>query len=118
MGCGRVIEGTMEQMWSGVEKVAKLPPETALYCGHEYTVANAEFAMSVEPGNEALQKRLTEVKALRAAGKPTLPTTVAKELATNPFIRVDSAEIRANLGLQNASDADVFAEVRTRKNNF
>ena len=118
MGCGQVIEGTMEQMWGGVEKVAKLPPETVLYCGHEYTVANAEFAISVEPGNEALQKRLTEVKALRAEAKPTLPTTVAKELATNPFIRVDSPEIRANLGLQNASDADVFAEVRTRKNNF
>lgn len=118
MGCGRVIEGTMEQMWSGVEKVAKLPPETALYCGHEYTVANAEFAMSVEPGNKALQDRLAEVKALRAAGKPTLPTTVAVELATNPFIRVDSAEIRANCGLEGASDAEVFAEVRTRKNNF
>lgn len=118
MGCGRVIEGTMEQMWGAVEKVAKLPPETALYCGHEYTVANAEFAMSVEPGNVALQKRQAEVKALRAQGKPTLPTTVAVELATNPFIRADSAEIRANLGLQNASDAEVFAEVRTRKNNF
>lgn len=118
MGCGRVFEGNMEQMWSGVAKIAKLPPETVLYCGHEYTVANAEFAISVEPGNTALQKRLAEVKALRASGKPTLPTTVAKELATNPFIRADSPEIRANLGLQNASDAEVFAEVRTRKNNF
>ena len=108
----------MAQMWSGVEKVAKLPADTALYCGHEYTIANAEFAMSVEPGNEALQKRLAAVKALRAAGKPTLPTTVAEELATNPFIRVDSAEIRANVGLEGASDAEVFAEVRTRKNNF
>ncbi|SRR6056297_1332810 len=118
MGCGRVIEGKMDQMWSGVEKVAKLPPDTALYCGHEYTVANAEFAMSVEPGNTTLQKRVEEVKALRADGKPTLPTTVARELETNPFIRVGSPEIRANLGLQNASDAEVFAEVRTRKNNF
>lgn len=118
MGCGRVIEGSMEQMWGGVEKVAKLPADTALYCGHEYTIANAEFAMSVEPGNAALQKRLAAVKALRAAGKPTLPTTVAEELATNPFIRVDSAEIRANVGLEGASDAEVFAEVRTRKNNF
>lgn len=118
MGCGRVIEGSMDQMWSGVEKVAKLPKDTVLYCGHEYTVANAEFAMSVEPGNEALQKRLADVKALRAAGKPTLPTTVAEELATNPFIRVDSAEIRANVGLPNGTDAEVFAQVRTRKNNF
>lgn len=118
MGCGRVIEGRMDQMWSGVEKVAKLPPETALYCGHEYTIANAEFAMSVEPGNEALQKRFEEVKALRAAGKPTLPTTVAAELATNPFIRVNSPEIRANVGLPNGSDAEVFEKVRIAKNNF
>jgi len=118
MGCGRVIEGRMDQMWSGVEKVAKLPPETALYCGHEYTIANAEFAMSVEPGNEALQKRVEVVKALRAAGKPTLPTTVAEELATNPFIRVKSSEIRASVGLPNGSDAEVFEKVRIAKNNF
>jgi hydroxyacylglutathione hydrolase len=118
MGCGRVIEGNMEQMWRSVEKVAKLPPDTALYCGHEYTVANAEFAMSVEPDNPDLQKRTAEVKALRAAGKPTLPTTVAQELATNPFIRPESPEIRRRLNLVNASNADVFAEVRTRKNNF
>jgi hydroxyacylglutathione hydrolase len=118
MGCGRVIEGTKPQMWGSVEKVAKLPPDTALYCGHEYTVANAEFALSVEPGNEALVKRFEAVKALRAEGKPTLPTTVAEELATNPFIRADSAEIRANLGLENASNAEVFTEVRTRKDNF
>ena len=118
MGCGRVIEGNMTEMWRSVDRVAKLPPDTTLYCGHEYTLANAEFAISVEPGNEALQKRFAEVKALRAAGKPTLPTTVAAERATNPFIRVDSPEIRANLGMQNASDAEVFAEVRTRKNNF
>jgi hydroxyacylglutathione hydrolase len=118
MGCGRVIEGTMSQMWSGVEKVAKLPKDTALYCGHEYTIANADFALSVEPGNEALQKRSAEIRALRADGKPTLPTTVELELATNPFIRVDSPEIRSNLGLENATDAEVFAEVRTRKNNF
>jgi hydroxyacylglutathione hydrolase len=118
MGCGRVIEGNMDQMWHSVDKVAKLPADTALYCGHEYTIANAEFAMSVEPDNAALQARMTEVKALRAAGKPTLPTTVAQELATNPFIRANSPEIRRRLKLENASDAAVFAEVRTRKNNF
>ncbi len=116
MGCGRVNEGTMEEMWSGVEKVAKLPEDTVLYCGHEYTVANAEFAMTIEPENEALQKRLEEVKALRAAGKPTLPTRVDIEHATNPFVRVSSAQIRKNLGLENAADWEVFAEVRERKN--
>ncbi len=116
MGCGRVIEGEMEEMWRSVEKVAKLPADTVLYCGHEYTVANATFAMSVEPGNKALQDRFEAVKALRAAGKPTLPTTVAEELETNPFIRVDSPEIRANVGRENAADWEVFAEVRERKN--
>jgi len=118
MGCGRVIEGNMDQMWKSVEKVAKLPRDTVLYCGHEYTVANAQFAMSIEPGNAALVKRFEAVKVLRQAGKPTLPTTVAEELATNPFIRAASAEIRSNLEMANATDAEVFAEVRKRKNNF
>jgi hydroxyacylglutathione hydrolase len=116
MGCGRVFEGTMEQMWTSLEKIAKLPKDTTLYCGHEYTQANADFAMTIEPGNAALQTRVEEVKALRAKGEPTLPTTVEKELATNPFIRVDSAEIRERLGLQGAADWEVFAEVRERKN--
>lgn len=116
MGCGRVNEGTMQEMWSGVEKVANLPEDTVLYCGHEYTVANAEFAMTIEPENEALKARLEEVKALRAQGKPTLPTRVDLERATNPFVRVKSAEIRKRLGLENAEDWQVFAEVRERKN--
>lgn len=118
MGCGRVIEGRLDEMWQSVEKVAKLPEDTTLYCGHEYTVANAEFAMSVEPGNAALQQRIERVKALRAAGKPTLPTTVAEERATNPFIRADSPEIRKTVGLPDASNAEVFAEVRSRKDKF
>ncbi|MGI9525165.1 MAG: hydroxyacylglutathione hydrolase [Hyphomicrobiaceae bacterium] len=116
MGCGRVNEGTMAEMWGGIEKIAKLPPETTLYCGHEYTLANAKFALSVEPGNAALQVRAKKVEELRGAGKPTLPTTLADELATNPFIRVDSAEIRATIGMPHASDAEVFGEVRERKN--
>ena len=116
MGCGRVFEGTMEQMWTSLEKIAKLPKDTTLYCGHEYTQANADFAMKIEPGNAELRARVEEVKALRAKGEPTLPTTVAKELATNPFIRVDSVEIRKNLGLEGAADWEVFAEVRERKN--
>lgn len=116
MGCGRVFEGTMQEMWNSLEKIAKLPPETILYCGHEYTSANAEFSLTIEPGNAALQARVKEVAALRADGKPTLPTKLSDELATNPFIRVDSAEIRRNLGLENAADWEVFAEVRERKN--
>ncbi|MCB1511590.1 MAG: hydroxyacylglutathione hydrolase [Hyphomicrobiaceae bacterium] len=116
MGCGRVNEGSMAEMWSGIAKIAKLPPETVLYCGHEYTVANAKFALSVEPGNSALQARAIAVAALRAEGKPTLPTTLADELATNPFIRADSPEIRKNLDMANAEDWQVFGEVRERKN--
>ncbi|MEM9028689.1 MAG: hydroxyacylglutathione hydrolase [Pseudomonadota bacterium] len=116
MGCGRVNEGTMQEMWGGVEKVAKLPADTVLYCGHEYTVANAEFALTIEPGNAALQARAEDVQARRAAGQPTLPTRVDIERETNPFIRVNSPEIRRNLGLETAEDWQVFAEVRERKN--
>jgi len=117
MGCGRVFEGTMAEMWSSVEKVAKLPPETMIYCGHEYTAANASFALGIEPGNKALQARAKEVQALRAQGKPTVPMKLELELATNPFIRADSPEIRKNLGLETAENWEVFAEVRERKNN-
>ncbi len=117
MGCGRVFEGTMTEMWQSLKKLAKLPPETMLYCGHEYTLPNAQFALTIEPGNDALQTRLKEVEALRAKGLPTLPAKLSDELATNPFIRVNSTEIRANLGMENATDVDVFTEIRTRKNN-
>jgi hydroxyacylglutathione hydrolase len=116
MGCGRVNEGTMETMWNSVSKVAALPEDTVLYCGHEYTVANADFALSVEPNNAALQARAEAVKAQRANGEPTLPTRVDIELATNPFLRASSPEIRATLGMESATDAEVFAEVRERKN--
>lgn len=116
MGCGRVNEGSMAEMWSGIEKILKFPADTMLYCGHEYTIANAKFALTVEPGNAALQARTKEVEALRAAGKPTLPTKLSDELATNPFLRVDSAEIRKTIGLEGAEDWQVFGEVRERKN--
>lgn len=85
MGCGRLFEGTPAQMWASLSKIAVLPPETKLYCAHEYTQANAAFALSVDPDNEALKNRAKIVDALRAVGTPTVPTTVAEELATNPF---------------------------------
>jgi hydroxyacylglutathione hydrolase len=116
MGCGRVFEGSMQGMWNSIEKIAKLPPETVLYCGHEYTSANAAFALTIEPDNPDLQARAKSVAALRAEGKPTVPTRLSDELATNPFIRADSPEIRRNLGLETAADWEVFAEVRERKN--
>ena len=118
MGCGRVLEGTMDEMFESVNQFATLQPLTSVYCGHEYTEANARFALSVEPGNQALQMRATEVKNLRAQGKMTCPTTIGDELKTNPYMRCNSPEIRKNLGLEQATDAAVFAELRTRKNNF
>ena len=116
MGCGRVIEGTMEMMWGSLAKLAKLPPATRLYCGHEYTVSNAKFALTIEPENAALAKRFDEVQKLRADGKPTLPTRLDLELETNPFLRAPNAAIRKRLGLESAQDWQVFAEVRERKN--
>ena len=116
MGCGRVNEGTMEQMWLSLAKIAALPPETVIYCGHEYTVSNAKFAATIEPENNALAARLADVTALRAAGRPTLPTRLDQELATNVFLRVNSAPIRKRLNLESAPDWKVFAELRERKN--
>jgi hydroxyacylglutathione hydrolase len=118
MGCGRVLEGTMEEMHHSVNQFRDLQPMTSVYCGHEYTAANGRFALSVEPENRALQMRMREVEGLRAQGRMTCPTTIGEELKTNPYLRCNSPEIRANLGMQTATDAEVFAELRTRKNNF
>lgn len=118
MGCGRVIEGTPEMMWNSLEKLLALPDETQLYCGHEYTLANARFALTIEPGNADLVARAKEVERLRNAGKPTLPTTMALEKRTNPFLRVNQPAIRATLGMTGASPAEVFAEIRGRKDRF
>ena len=116
IGCGRVIEGTMEMMWGSLAKLAKLPGATQVYCGHEYTLSNAKFALSIEPENEALKARAAEVEKLIAAGKPTLPTRIDVELATNPFLRPHSPAIRKRLGMEKAADWQVFGEVRERKN--
>lgn len=116
IGCGRVIEGDMETMWKSLARLAALPPETEVYCGHEYTLSNARFALTIEPENDALQKRVAEVEALVAAGRPTLPTTIAAELATNPFLRPQSVAIRKRLGMERSADWQVFGEVRERKN--
>jgi hydroxyacylglutathione hydrolase len=116
LGCGRVFEGTMEQMWSSLDTLRRLPPETALYCGHEYTLANARFALTVDPGNAALRRRAEEVAQLREKSLPTLPSTIAGERATNPFLRPESPEIRSAIGMTDASDTEVFRELRERKN--
>jgi hydroxyacylglutathione hydrolase len=116
IGCGRVIEGTPKMMWDSLGKLAKLPPDTVIYCGHEYTDANARFALTIEPENAALKKRAEEVSQLVAAGKATLPTRLDRELETNPFLRPHVAAIRKRLGLEGAPDWQVFAEIRERKN--
>ncbi len=116
LGCGRVIEGDMKMMWQSLEKIAKLPPETMLYCGHEYTAANAKFALTIEPDNAALKVRAADVEKLRANGKPTLPTKLVDELATNPFLRPQSGAIRKRLDMVSAADWEVFGEIRERKN--
>ena len=116
VGCGRVIEGSMEMMWGSLAKLAKLPGATQVYCGHEYTLANAKFALTIEPENDALKARAVEIDKLIAAGKPTLPTRIDVELATNPFLRPQSPVIRKRLGMEKAADWQVFGEIRERKN--
>lgn len=118
MGCGRLFEGTPAVMLASLCKIAALPDDTEVYCGHEYTLANGRFALSVEPGNAALQERVKEVAALRAKNRPTLPSTIAREKATNPFLRTGSPEIRAAVGMTDADDVAVFAELRRRKDHF
>lgn len=115
LGCGRVFEGTFEGMWSSLAKLKSLPPETAVYCGHEYTQANARFALTIDPDNPALVERARKVDELRSRGAPTLPTTIGLERQTNPFLRPDDPAIRRRLKLESASDAEVFAEIRRRK---
>ena len=97
MGCGRLFEGDAGQMHRNLQRLAALPPETRIYCAHEYTLSNARFAVTAEPDNEALARRTAEVEAARAAGEATIPTTIAAERATNPFMRAASAEALADL---------------------
>ena len=100
MGCGRLFEGTADQMWAKMERLAALPPETKIYCAHEYTQSNGRYALVAEPDNAAIRQRMDAVDAARAAGEPTVPTTIALERATNPFMRAGSA---AELGRRRAA---------------
>ena len=118
LGCGRVFEGTMEQMWNSLSKLAKLPPDTTICSGHEYTQANGRFAITIEPDNSALKSRIEAIAAARADGKPTVPSRLSDELATNPFLRANDAPVREALGMVDASPAEVFAEIRRRKDTF
>jgi hydroxyacylglutathione hydrolase len=116
MGCGRLFEGTAEQMWTSLSKIAALPRETTLYCAHEYTESNARFAIYYDPINPDLQARVAEVKKLRAEGKPTVPMTLDIELRTNPVLRAPL--LKHSIMKPGASDVEVFAALRARKDNF
>lgn len=118
LGCGRLFEGTAAQMWQSLSQLAALPGDTLICSGHEYTQGNARFALSVDPDNPALQARARAVDEARAAGKPTVPSLLSEERTTNPFLRAADPAIRAGLGLQGATDAQVFAEIRARKDRF
>lgn len=117
LGCGRLFEGSAKQMWEGLCKLKALPDDTLVYCGHEYTLANATFAAGIETGNTTLQERVAEIKALREANKPTVPSLLGLEKATNPFLRSDTPELAAAIGMIGGDAAEIFAEIRKRKDN-
>ena len=121
-GCGRLFEGTPEQMWSSLTRLAALAPATAVYCGHEYTLANLRFAAAVEPGNAEIRARIDRETRKREQGVPTLPSTIADELATNPFLRAERPDVAAraaeHAGRPMTGDVDAFATLREWKNGF
>lgn len=118
LGCGRLFEGTAEQMWVSLSRLASLPPETTVCSGHEYTAANAKFALTIDPDNPELIFRAEEVTAARKRNEPTVPSNLAREIETNPFLRAADHRIRERLGMASATDAEVFAEIRARKDAF
>lgn len=117
-GCGRVFEGTPQQMFESLGKLQQLPPTTLICSGHEYTAANLAFAITVDPDNAALQARNRAVTRERAGNRPTVPVTLSEELATNPFLRAQDPHIRAHLGMVDATDAQVFTAIRAQKDKF
>jgi len=118
LGCGRLFEGTPDQMWTSLCKLRDLPDETVIYSGHEYTQANGRFAATIEPDNAALAARIADIAAARAANIPTVPSLLSLEKATNPFLRAHLPAVKAALSMVKEPDAAVFAEIRRRKDNF
>ncbi|MCB1353187.1 MAG: hydroxyacylglutathione hydrolase [Rhodobacteraceae bacterium] len=118
LGCGRLFEGSPEQMWQSLTKMAALPGDTLVYSGHEYAASNARFALAIDPENPALQKRADEINLKVKEGTPTVPVRLDLEQATNPFLRASDPDLKAKLGLSDQQDAQVFAEIRRRKDSF
>ncbi|MBC7697503.1 MAG: hydroxyacylglutathione hydrolase [Bacteroidia bacterium] len=117
-GCGRLFEGTPEQMFASLQKLAALPQDTKVYCTHEYTMHNINFALTLEPDNQALILRQQTTLALRDLQKPSLPSTIALELATNPFLRCDNSAIKSSIQQPNASHLQVFTAIRELRNHY
>jgi hydroxyacylglutathione hydrolase len=121
LGCGRMFEGTPPQFWASLLRLKALPPETLLYCAHEYTQANARFALHADPDNARLQRYAARVEASRAEGRPTVPTNLARELAANPFLRADDPELQARWAGNGGKVGDpvaTFAALRQAKDSF
>ncbi len=118
LGCGRPFECDPAVLWGSLQRLRALPGDLSVYSGHEYTLANARFALSVDPDNAALKAQMAAATARRAEGRPTIPSLMADEVAANPFLRADDPGIAAHLGLSGAPSAEVFAELRARKNDF
>lgn len=118
LGCGRLFERPAADMWHSLQKLMTLPDDTAVYFGHEYTLSNARFALTIDPDNASLQSRVRDIEELRAEGRFTIPTTMGLEKTTNPFLRPSDGGIRARLSMKDAEDEDVFAEIRKRKDHF
>ena len=118
LGCGRLFEGDAPMMWHSLQKLRALPHDTMVYSAHEYALANAAFAISVDPQNKALQDRVSHIKNLRDKDLPTVPSSLAQECETNPFLRPDDEQIREHLNMMGESDEAVFTEIRARKDRF
>ncbi|MGW9231505.1 hydroxyacylglutathione hydrolase [Pseudorhizobium sp. NPDC055634] len=118
LGCGRLFERPAADMWHSLQRLSALPDETAVYFGHEYTLSNARFALTIDPDNKRLQARVRDIEEARAASRFTIPTTIGLEKETNPFLRVTDPAVRRNLLMESKSNEDVFAEIRKRKDNF
>jgi len=118
LGCGRLFERTAADMWASLQKLSVLPDETAIYFGHEYTLSNARFAVTIDPDNERLKTRAAQIETDRAEGKFTIPTMMGLEKETNPFLRAGDPAIRRNLLMEGKTNEEVFAEIRKRKDNF
>jgi len=118
LGCGRLFEGAPEMMWESLNRLMALPPQTMVYSGHEYTQSNARFAITIEPDNTQLQLRIDEIDEKRAKSEATVPSLLQLELDTNPFLRAHLDEVKTEISMEGVDSADVFAEIRRRKDNF